>query len=297
MQWSKQETDQVDATFAALCELYQKSLSEALYAIYMRVLEKYPANLVVSALDKAIATLKFFPKPSELEDLIHGNPEEQAMKAWMSLIEAISSVGHFSNVLFEDPKLCAVIKFMGGWPAVCSWPTKYMDIKRDEFISSYKNMKNPPPSTMLIGTGDVLSISSPHPSLFGWAIVDQGGEIHKMRRVLADNGVDVLDLPESPPRPLLQAPEEEEADTELIPVSSFVPKLLGVLSGNAVDGGNGRGASEKNGDAPGRKGEESGAAKRAANSSKRQPGKAVRSQLQEARKGNEQDGDEVFDIS
>ncbi|MHC1728530.1 MAG: hypothetical protein AB9866_21440 [Syntrophobacteraceae bacterium] len=224
-EWDDAERKSVQSAFAALCELHNKTVSLGLASIYMQVLEQYTAAEAVRALEYAIRSLRFFPKPTELIDAIHGDPEEQAMKAWLTLQRAISEIGTYNSIFFEDPKMYAVIKFFGGWKEIGQWPVKYMDKRRDEFVDAYKSMKSPPPSQMIPGHSDTLSIQGGNPNLFGWAIVGKNGEFTKMRRLLAANGTDILDLPEPPPAPRLAPPPEEDS-TELVPVSTFLPELM-----------------------------------------------------------------------
>jgi hypothetical protein len=228
-QWTPDEKRMVDAAFLALCELHRQQVSDALTRIYYRVLAQFPAEMVVEAMEKSITMLKWFPKPVELMDILNGDPEEQAINAWMSLQKAVGCVGTNRSVLFEDPKTTAVIKFFGGWEEIGNWSVAYIGKRRDEFIEAYKIVKNPPPTEKLIGRGEDPRLLNGYPNLNPWAIVRRDGEIVNMRRVLASNGSEVLDLPELQ-YALPESVRSDETDGgELVPVSTFLPKLMGAF--------------------------------------------------------------------
>ena len=228
-QWTPNEKNTVDAAFLALCELHRQQVSVALTRIYYRVLEQFPAAQVVEAIEKSISMLKWFPKPVEILEVLNGDPEEKAIKAWTILQFAVGTIGTYRSVLFEDPKMCAVIKFFGGWEEIGSWSIRYMGKRRDEFIAAYKAMKNPPPSQKLIGKGEDPRLLRGYPNLTPWAIGKKDGEIINMRRVLSSNGSEVLDLPEL--QHALPATErvDDSGSGELVPVSAFIPKLMGAF--------------------------------------------------------------------
>ena len=227
--WTDEEQAAVDAAWLALCELHGKTMTVGLSAMYMRILHDFAAFEAVRAIEYAIQTSKWFPKPSELLDTLRGSREEAALRAWLILEKTIQQVGTWRSVLFEDPRMCAVIKFFGGWEQVGNWPIKEMDYRRGEFIKAYAGFDNPPPSTMLPGAGERAAMASNFPKLYGWAAVSKTGEITQMRKELADNRSDVIDLPV--PQHTLPAPQKqiEHTDGPLVPITKFAKQLIGVF--------------------------------------------------------------------
>ena len=227
--WSNEETLLVKAAWAAMCELHGKTMTPGLLALYMRVFEDFEAQEAVRAIEYAIQTSKWFPKPAELLDTLRGSREEGALKAWLILEKTIQQVGTWRSVLFEDPRMCAVIKFFGGWEQVGNWPIKEMDYRRCEFIKAYAGFDNPPPSTMLPGAGERAAMATSFPKLFGWAAVSKAGEITQMRKELADNHSDVIDLPV--PQHTFPEPQNQIEHTggPLVPITKFAKQLIGVF--------------------------------------------------------------------
>jgi len=93
--------------------------SEFLINIYWKAMEKFSFNDVEKAFNTAINTLKFFPKPVELIELITGgkdNLEDRAQIEAMKVLQAIRRIGGGDSVKFEDPVTTAVIKTgFNGW--------------------------------------------------------------------------------------------------------------------------------------------------------------------------------------
>ena len=237
--WTPEEAAAVDSAFAAICELYNKIPSVGLISIYMCTLEPFPAEEALRALKEAICTLKFFPKPSELAEILCGSKEEHALKAWTILSKAVANVGTWRDILFEDPRLCAVVKYFGGWEEIGKWEMREMDFRRTEFVKAYSNYDNPPPSTLLPGAGSRMAALSYFPDLTPWAAVAKNGEVTHMRRLLADNGRDIISLPESkhPALPAHGSLPDNGNGKDLVPITSVMKKIAGIFKSTPKEAG------------------------------------------------------------
>lgn len=99
----------------AIGELFDKKLSPAVFEIYYEVLKEYPWEDILHAFNQAIRTCKFFPKPAEIIEIIEGSPQSRAEVAWRDVLDAISSVGGYESITFDDPAINIVIEQLGGW--------------------------------------------------------------------------------------------------------------------------------------------------------------------------------------
>ena len=118
--------------------LYNHSISSEVMKIYYEVLKQFEIKDIKKALARHVETSKFFPKPSEIIEIINP-PEDLDLKAegaWLKLREGIREHGYYNSIEFDDPVIHSVIRSMGGWPRVSdreqdTWMKK-------EFIDTYK---------------------------------------------------------------------------------------------------------------------------------------------------------------
>lgn len=101
-----------------------KEPSQAKLDGYYESLKDYPIEKIETAFSNAIGTLKFFPVPAELLELIDGGTqqiEDTAQVESIKVINAIKHHGAYQTVKFTDPVTAAVIETgFGGWVRICS---------------------------------------------------------------------------------------------------------------------------------------------------------------------------------
>ncbi len=122
----------------ATATLYNHPVTTEVIKIYFEVLKQFKVEDIKKALLKHIQTSKFFPKPSEIIEIIAPKKDLNlnAEIAWNSLLEGITSHGYYYSVQFDDPIIHSVIRSMGGWQKVSdreqdNWMHK-------DFIETYK---------------------------------------------------------------------------------------------------------------------------------------------------------------
>ncbi len=126
-----------------LAEIQRVKLSDLLLKTYWASLERYDIEVVENAISKAIDQLKFFPKPSELHELIGGNAEDQAEVESAKAFKAIRSVGSYESVCFDDPITQAVVaQYFGGWVKFCQETMESTEhFRKKEFVKMYASYK------------------------------------------------------------------------------------------------------------------------------------------------------------
>ena len=97
-----------------LAEVLGGEMSVLKHQVYGEALKPFTDEQVKTAVNAAVRTLKFFPKPVELLELIGGNKEEKAVVAWTTLMNTIKTVGAYQSVVFEDPKISHIVESFGG---------------------------------------------------------------------------------------------------------------------------------------------------------------------------------------
>ncbi len=124
----------------ALSETLGSEMSEAKLFIYEQTLKRFPDEQIFMAISKAAATLRFFPKPVELIELIEGKKEEQSTLAWESLLETMQHVGAYQSVIFEDGRIGKCVRLLGGWEKLCQSETKYLNLLRNDFVKVFNSL-------------------------------------------------------------------------------------------------------------------------------------------------------------
>lgn len=137
--------------FMGISELYEKRLSEALISLYFESLKEFSIENIKKSFNLHAKTSKFFPKPSDLLELIEGNREEKGIVAWKDFREAIRHQGADNSVIFEDPKISWIVESYGGWIKVCGMETKDLDFMRVGFLKAYNSLNHDLPQKKLIG--------------------------------------------------------------------------------------------------------------------------------------------------
>lgn len=81
---------------------------------------------------------KFPPMPGDLVRKLQGTHTERAMLAWGKVHDAMSSVGAYRSVVFDDPAIHATIEDLGGWVKVVRTELKDMGYLQHTFCEICK---------------------------------------------------------------------------------------------------------------------------------------------------------------
>jgi len=123
---------------AALAEIFDRKMSTKLLDIYWGIFREYSDEEFQTAVFEAAKTLRFFPKPADLLEILDGSQDDQIELAWESLETAIRQIGAWDSVAFEDEALSAAVETLGGWTKVCGWTEAEMPFRRKEFERVYR---------------------------------------------------------------------------------------------------------------------------------------------------------------
>lgn len=126
----------------ACAELYGRELSEGALQMWWRLLDRYDIEQVESALHACVSNAdsgQFMPKPADvIRVLAGGTHTDRAQIAWGKVLKAMSTVGAYADVVFDDPSIHAVIEDLGGWPKLCRTETKELGFVQNRFCLSHK---------------------------------------------------------------------------------------------------------------------------------------------------------------
>lgn len=132
----------------ALGEVFDKEISPAIARIYWTSLSEFSDEEVQLAINQAVNTLKFFPKPVELRDFITGNVTERAHEAWEQIMKDIRrGVGGHPEILRGgdvvdvEPMVCDELKNLvaqfGGWSRLRDMSFRELDFMKKDFVKVY----------------------------------------------------------------------------------------------------------------------------------------------------------------
>lgn len=133
---------------------------------------------------------QFAPKPADLVRQLEGTATDRAMIGWGKVLEAMQRVGAYTDVVFDDPAIHAVIEDLGGWPKICRGETKDLGYLQHRFCEAHRAysakgqfdyprqlMGDRSPDEMFIRKG----LKPPRPALIGNTdrarLVFEGGQI------------------------------------------------------------------------------------------------------------------------
>lgn len=126
---------------AALGEAAGQESSAFKEKVYAEALKDVPIEQIEAAAWEIIRnrTLSTFPKVGEIREYIHGGKsEDKAVLALNKLERAMSSVGKYRSVSFDDPFIMATVSAMGGWPKICCMEQDEWKWARKDFDKIYR---------------------------------------------------------------------------------------------------------------------------------------------------------------
>jgi len=80
----------------------------------------------------------YAPKVADMVRVLSGTTTDRAMLAWGKVLEALSSVGAYSDVVFDDPAIHAAIEDCGGWVKTCRSDIAELSYLQHRFCQSHK---------------------------------------------------------------------------------------------------------------------------------------------------------------
>lgn len=81
---------------------------------------------------------QFAPKVADMVRILQGTTTDRASLAWGKVLESMSAVGAYTDVVFDDPAIHAAVEDMGGWPKMCRTDLKEISYLQHRFMQSYR---------------------------------------------------------------------------------------------------------------------------------------------------------------
>lgn len=126
---------------AGVYAYHRQPCSDALIAMYWRGCQQWSLEQVTKAVDRLTydpEAGKFPPKIGDLARVLEGTSTDRAALAWGKAHEAMSAVGAYQDVVFDDAAIHAVIEDLGGWPKVCRTELKDLSYLQHRFCEAHR---------------------------------------------------------------------------------------------------------------------------------------------------------------
>ena len=81
---------------------------------------------------------RFSPKVADLVRVLQGTVTDRAALAWGKVLAAMSDVGAYSDVVFDDAAIHAAIEDCGGWVKICRSDFSSLGYLQHRFCQSHK---------------------------------------------------------------------------------------------------------------------------------------------------------------
>ncbi|KRC18077.1 DUF6475 domain-containing protein [Acidovorax sp. Root219] len=81
---------------------------------------------------------RFAPRVADVVRILAGTAADRAALAWGKTLEAMGSVGAYTDVVFDDPAIHATVVDLGGWPKVCRTDLSELGYLQHRFCESHR---------------------------------------------------------------------------------------------------------------------------------------------------------------
>ncbi|QHJ00095.1 hypothetical protein GT347_20190 [Xylophilus rhododendri] len=81
---------------------------------------------------------QFAPKVADVVRILAGTATDRAALAWGKVHDAMSRVGAYSDVVFDDPAIHAAVEDCGGWPKLCRTELAELSYLQHRFQAAHR---------------------------------------------------------------------------------------------------------------------------------------------------------------
>lgn len=120
---------------------YRQDVSPFALSVWWQACEGFDFEQVAKALTGHAMDPErgqFAPKPADVVRQLAGTATDRAMIAWGKAHDAMGRVGAYSDVVFDDPAIHAVVDDLGGWPRLCRTELSELSYLQHRFTESYR---------------------------------------------------------------------------------------------------------------------------------------------------------------
>ena len=120
---------------------YNKDCSDFTIQLFWNACEGFEFEQIQKAIQAHCLDAErgvFPPKVADIVRVMSGTVTDRAALAWGKVLEAMSRVGAYTDVVFDDPAIHAAIEDCGGWVKICRSQTEEISYLQHRFCQSHK---------------------------------------------------------------------------------------------------------------------------------------------------------------
>lgn len=120
---------------------YRQPVSEFVLHVWCEACKSFTLEEISKAFTAHITDAErgvYAPKVADLVRVLQGTTTDRAALAWGKVYGAMSAVGAYSDVIFDEPAIHAAIEDNGGWIKMCRGEETEVSYLQHRFCLSYK---------------------------------------------------------------------------------------------------------------------------------------------------------------
>lgn len=126
---------------ADVMKYYRQDVSKFTLDLWLDACKDFDFEQVVKALNAHAKDPErgvFAPKVADLVRVLQGTNTDRSLLAWGKVLSAMSAVGAYQDVIFDDPAIHAALTDVGGWQKVCRGETDQLSYLQHQFCAAHK---------------------------------------------------------------------------------------------------------------------------------------------------------------
>lgn len=120
---------------------YRQPVSEFVLQVWCQACQPFSLEQVSKAMTAHVTDAErgvYAPKVADVVRVLAGTTTDRAALAWGKVLGAMSAVGAYSDVVFDDPAIHAAIEDLGGWVKVCRGEMAELSYLQHRFCQAHK---------------------------------------------------------------------------------------------------------------------------------------------------------------
>lgn len=122
-------------------DFYGKDMGDFAAELWIEAMKTFELEQVSKALSAHLMDPErgqFMPKPADIVRQLQGTQTDRAAVAWGKVAGALSDVGAYRDVVFDDPIIHLCVVDLGGWPKLCRTGYDEQSYLQHRFCEAYR---------------------------------------------------------------------------------------------------------------------------------------------------------------
>lgn len=120
---------------------YRQPVSDFVLKVWLQACQPFTLEQVRKAMTAHVTDAErgvYAPKVADVVRVLSGTTTDRAALAWGKVLGAMSAVGAYTDVIFDDPAIHAAIEDLGGWVKICRGEIAELSYLQHRFCASHK---------------------------------------------------------------------------------------------------------------------------------------------------------------